>query len=194
MPARNKDRLYLTLNHRYHQPGMIYLYYLATCLHIQHILGYHWSILLAPIDRPEDSVYKDSICWDITNEGLGPSNWKFRQRGVNQFASVSLIARILLGKFEVVQHDQTVQTLHNILMAQEIRNNDASFTCRAWVLNSLLSLVNQQIIQLQVQDMDGLEKRVRDFGDDVMGKIQRHEIDIAAGGVSAIPVLDLRKK
>jgi len=175
MPGKNKDRLFLTLNHRHNQPG------------------YHWSILLAPIDEPQDPGFKNAICWDITNEGLGPLTWRFRERAVNQYSSVSLIARILLAKFEVDQRGSIAQTLRDLFAAQEIRNNDPSFTCRVWVLNCIASLAEQGIIRLKVHDTGTLEEMARAFGDEVMGRIQRREIDIAEEGVSAIPILDLRK-
>ncbi|KAF8156633.1 hypothetical protein B0H34DRAFT_469178 [Crassisporium funariophilum] len=179
MPAKDKDRLYLALNHRHELPG------------------YHWSILLAPKDiENEDEItrcqIKESMRWDVTNDKKTEKPWRFRQSAVNQFLSISLCARILLRKFDSDDREQTISIIHDLLETIDVPENDPTFRCRVWVLNSIQALKDRGLINLRVPQ-DELEARVIAFGDQAMHRILTRELDIAAQGVSSIPVLDLRK-
>ncbi|KAF8586569.1 hypothetical protein K439DRAFT_946265 [Ramaria rubella] len=131
MPGKNKDRLYLALNHRHEKPG------------------YHWAILLAPKDSKEESLDQDSTCWDITNGESNP-NWRYREGKVNQLLCISLCARILLGKFEENNREVILELLREKLKSVEIIQQDASFTCRVWALNAIQALESSGIIRLKI--------------------------------------------
>ncbi|KAF8156647.1 hypothetical protein B0H34DRAFT_469841 [Crassisporium funariophilum] len=181
MPAKDKDRLYLTLNHRHELPG------------------YHWSILLAPKDVKDETEavpsrdrIKESMQWDVTNDDDKENPWRFRQHPINQYLSISLCARILLRKFNSEDREQTISIINELLETIDVPQNDPTFTCRVWVLNSIQALKDRGLINLSLPQ-DELEARVKAFGDQAMHRILTREVDIAAEGVSSIPVLDLRK-
>jgi hypothetical protein len=154
--------------------------------------GYHWAILLAPKDVPlSTSEDRDSIRWDITNEDNPTNNWRFRRAPVNQYLSVSLCARILLAKFDRNDRESTLLSVGNMLESIEIKQSDPTFTCRVWVLSAVQTLEENGLIKLKLPPV-GLEASVTVFGDKCMRDIQSRKVDIAEGGISAIPVLDLR--
>jgi len=174
MPIKDKDRLYLTLNHRYDKPG------------------YHWAILLAPKDvSGSTSEDKDSTRWDVTNEDKQANSWSFREVPVNQYLSMSLCARILLAKFDRKERESTLVSVGEVLESVEIKQSDPTFTCRVWALSAAQALEDNGLIKLNVP-LVALEASVTAFGDKCIRDIQSHKVDIAKTGPSAIPVLDLR--
>ncbi|KAJ7505865.1 hypothetical protein B0H11DRAFT_2220500 [Mycena galericulata] len=152
--SKDQDRLYLTLDHRYSQPG------------------YHWALLLAPKDLPgSGSTEPDAKCWDVTNL-TAAHEWQFRDALISQYTAPSLIARILLRL--------------------EIRQGDATFTCRVWALDGVEALRRCGLVNI-LEDRVALEESAVEFADACMALLESGKLDIVTQGASAIPVLDLRR-
>ncbi|KDQ50445.1 hypothetical protein JAAARDRAFT_585066 [Jaapia argillacea MUCL 33604] len=173
--ARDKTRLYLTLNHRHF------------------VEGFHWSIILAPKDPRRGSAESfdernDSIRWDLTNElpngSRGICPWWIRKSDVNQRRSISLIARILIGKFDEFQN--IIYYLDNAFFSVPA----SVANCKTWALRAVSVLVHQRIVALRVPSIWELEQHGENFGRSVMRRIERREVSISE--TEDIPVLDLR--
>jgi hypothetical protein len=124
----------------------------------------------------------------------GSSRLRFRKEPFNQFNSASLIARVCLAKYDSTDRMKNIASLSSLLETVPIRQNDPSFTTEEWALSVVQTLAHKGFIQLKISaNPDSIGPRSKAFADEVVTKIQKGQIDIAAGGVSAIPVLDLRK-
>ncbi|KAJ6554974.1 hypothetical protein DFH09DRAFT_1038276 [Mycena vulgaris] len=170
---KNQDRLYLALSHRPSQPG------------------YHWALLLAPKDLPASrSTDPDARCWDINNLNFA-HEWQFRAADLSQYAAPSLIARVLLRKFDASAREVNIRLIQTILEALQIRQADTSFTCRVWALDGVDALRKYGLINIPFERRL-LEEKAAAFADTCMALLASGELDVATQGVSAIPVLDLR--
>lgn len=103
---KDKDRLYLTLNHRFDQPGQLFFFrfHCQLIATLKWIKGFHWSFLFAPKDAAKgtdgETSGNDGYRWHATNEeaNKGAGEWRFATNRVNQYKSISLCGRIILLK------------------------------------------------------------------------------------------------
>jgi hypothetical protein len=98
-----------------------------------------------------------------------------------------------LAKPNACDRKSTLATINNKLKTIEVRQGDATFTCRVWVLSAVQSLEAASLIQLNIAHA-AIEAREITFGEECMEMIWSCKVDIAARGVSAIPVLNWRQK
>ncbi|KDR71593.1 hypothetical protein GALMADRAFT_213876 [Galerina marginata CBS 339.88] len=176
----DKDRLYLTLNHRYNLPG------------------FHWAFVLAGKDEGSGkSPEKKETRWHVVNPNSTATHrahWKFEQDKVNQYNSASLCARIVLRKIDPARRQKVISYLKHVLETQvRIWQGDANFSCVSWALEAVAVLQRLKIIQLTVP-LGDFENIVTRFGDESLNRIATGRLNIAQLGASAIPVLELLDK
>ncbi|KIY52445.1 hypothetical protein FISHEDRAFT_69863 [Fistulina hepatica ATCC 64428] len=175
----DKDRLYLTLNHRHNSPG------------------YHWSLLLAPADPPpaeDDPQNLNCVCWDLANVMQDPVTgrktsvpWYRRRRLTNQARSTTLITRVLLEKFSVSRRADTVRHISCIAERVPVYPDDS---CKRWILRLLEALENAGLLRLPVPLATVGERAIK-FADEVMWRVETRALKIVH--TRDIPVLDARK-
>ncbi|EGN98057.1 hypothetical protein SERLA73DRAFT_138321 [Serpula lacrymans var. lacrymans S7.3] len=109
----------------------------------------HWGFLFAPKDKPIErgDVRRDSILWHIRTDDRRQNPWVFETRIVNHCLSETLVARVLIAKFE--RADDAVR-IGFILGRLPIRQNDINFTCRVWTIDAIHSLHALRLVNLHI--------------------------------------------
>ncbi|KAA1477651.1 hypothetical protein DENSPDRAFT_861611 [Dentipellis sp. KUC8613] len=161
-----KERLHLTLNHRYDQPG------------------YHWALVLSPKDRPnteqETALIPDSDRWHLTNQASARGD------------SLSLIARFTLGKFKASDHEANMQRISAAVASIRIDHSVPDLSCRTWLLRVIDTLIAEQIVALSVPNAKESESRAIHEAGEVMEQIMTQRMNITKK--STIPMIDMRAK
>ncbi|TFY57993.1 hypothetical protein EVG20_g8323 [Dentipellis fragilis] len=164
--------------------------------------GYHWALVLSPKDHPNSeqdaSHIPDSDRWHLSNQARTVDGrrqkalipWYLDCDRVSMFASVSLIARFVLGKFKTSDHETTMQRISAAIATVPIDHSDPTLSCRTWLMRVVDVLITEQIIELSVANASALEARAIYEADEVMKKIMAQKIQITTK--STIPVIDMR--
>lgn len=103
---------------------------------------------------------------------------------------MTLIARVLLAKFDAKNRVSNKAWLEGKIRQVVIRQDDPTFTCRVWTLSAARALIDQNIIRLCIP-YDELEDRARAHADSCMARTTDGSLVIE--DQSDIPVLDLRR-
>ncbi|KAJ7079800.1 hypothetical protein B0H15DRAFT_913911 [Mycena belliarum] len=180
MGNKDKDRLYLAMDHRYSAPG------------------YHWSLLYAPKDKKkaarDTTVVDDCVRFDLTNQhqehGLRVGPWWYRKSDVNQFQNASLIARIMLAKFDSSSRNEVIARLHALLERVTFTQEPAQ-TCRVWALDAIAVLEQNGLVKLKVKTRQEIQQRAIEFADHQMREMAARRLVIE--DVADIPVSDFRE-
>ncbi|KAJ7276622.1 hypothetical protein C8J57DRAFT_193824, partial [Mycena rebaudengoi] len=174
---------YLTLNHRHSESG------------------YHWALVYASKDsvkNSDDDDAPDGVRWDLSNEHMTPEGrrttgpWYQREKEVNQYRSISLIARIMLAKFEPQQKNNTVSALKSVLSKVHFDPDlESGQTCRVWALDAIEELMKQGLVRLKVNERQKIEDWAKTFADQQMELMAKKKLKIEKA--EDIPIGDLRK-
>lgn len=118
--------------------------------------------------------------------------WFLESDEINMLASVSLIARFMIGKFKTSEHNHnaTVRRINAAVAQVPINQSDTKLTCRTWLMRVLDVMMKEGLVELSVPDVASFERRVVAEADEVMRKIMVREIEIDKK--SAIPLFDMR--
>ncbi|KAJ3502933.1 hypothetical protein NLJ89_g8665 [Agrocybe chaxingu] len=180
----NKDRIYLTINHRGGLED-----------------GFHCSILYALKDEPGKGSGKNTDhLFHVVNQDRRTRTripWTYETRMANQYNSDSLIGRILLAKVDTSNRDHVLGLLYQILSQVAVRPNDPKFTCASWAMEAVWRLQREGVITLNAPVDAALWDRVHLVAKDCYrlvlgGNGRRPTVDIAEHGASAIPTYDFR--
>jgi len=176
MSPKNKNRLYITLQHRAEQPG------------------FHWALVLAPKSESSDSNIKDSHIFHATNTiqpgvPIGPNGkpgWRYEDKKVNPLRSGNLVARILVAKLPTTKLlVEQAQDIDAIVQGVQIIQNDENWTCRVWVEEALAALrasegnLSGYFRSIpQVDNGSSVETRIKKFGETAKRKIKEGSTSI----------------
>jgi hypothetical protein len=188
MLEKDKNRLYITLQHRLGKPG------------------FHWALLLAPKAESIDMQVKDSHMFHVTNAfvpfngDLGPHyedkpEWRYEDKPVNSMRSGDLIARVLVAKLPTNESLRAqAATIHRIAKCIPIVQDDANWTCHVWVEETLAALqaAGGYFTTIpQVVNGGQVENYIKGFGENAKARLlsrQRRTITRA----SDLPHIDMR--
>ncbi|TFK33831.1 hypothetical protein BDQ12DRAFT_614645 [Crucibulum laeve] len=159
--SSNKHRLYLTLQHRHGLPG------------------FHWGLVLAPKSVRNDAYAKDCWLFHATNS-LQPGfsqMWRYEWTEVNILRSTSVIARLLVAKFNAsVTIETLANDIHQIIQAVPVVQDDPLWTCRSWAEEALAILKGAGgsfgTIPL-VRNGSKLENIIINFGEEAMSELRK---------------------
>ncbi|KAF8148199.1 hypothetical protein B0H34DRAFT_266278 [Crassisporium funariophilum] len=180
MSDKNKNRLFLTAQHRGSREG------------------YHLAILLAPKEEKVDEL--DSYMFHAVNSALQPTlqqmsgipPWRFEVKKVNSKHSRSLFAKVLVAKLPTGSiHEQAV-LIQDILEQVPLIQNDPTYDCRIWPYLALEALRKSEsgyfaTIPLTVS----VEQQVIDYVDKAMLKYRTAALE---GKGFAVQHVDMRQR
>jgi Family of unknown function (DUF6914) len=184
MPEKNKNCMYITLQHRMGKPG------------------YHWAILLAPKHQSTDFDIKDSHLFHVTNTylpefGLGQSgipDWRYEHKPANSMRSRALVARLLIAKLPAsTMMDTHANRINEILRQVPVVQNDPEWTCQVWVKNALAALRQSGGDLATIPALaseSGLESEIVEFGERAKAKVLKMKTPIT--DPSVLPFKDIR--
>lgn len=115
--------------------------------------------------------------------------WLFRTAQIDQYTSASLIARVLVAKFNAKNRASNIALLQAKFELVELRQNDPSFDCEVWALNAARALIDQRIIRLSIPHHE-LRATARAHATHSMTEMLSGRLVIE--DQDDIPVLDLR--
>lgn len=108
------------------------------------------------------------------------------------FASISLIARIMIGKFKTSEHDAIVQRIDAAIDRVPIDHSNPDLNCGTWLLQVVDVLIADKLIELSVPNAAALGSRAVEEANKVMERIVAQQLTIDRK--SAIPIIDMRAK
>ncbi|KIL66751.1 hypothetical protein M378DRAFT_23125 [Amanita muscaria Koide BX008] len=128
---KNKNRLFITLQHRFDRPG------------------FHWAILLAPKSESGNPDEKGSHLFHAINSfspgvavtaGQKPG-WRYESKPANVLKSHTITARVLVAKLPGSESvEAQAQRIDSIIRSVPLVQNNDSWTCRTWVKQALEKL------------------------------------------------------
>ncbi|KAG5649310.1 hypothetical protein H0H81_004692 [Sphagnurus paluster] len=193
MPEKDKNRLWIYLQHRNGAPG------------------HHWSLVLTPknIDHGDtytNNVFRFHVTNSITVRGNTPGTihygnppWRFECRSSNALRSGSIIGRVLVAKLSAtVSLAEQSNYIEGIVRpggsgGVPVVQNHPSWNCVSWVQSALAALKMAGGELGSIPDIfpgGSHEREICKFADKCMDKF------LGQGGqeISSLPFLDLRGK
>ena len=128
---KNKNRLFITLQHRLERPG------------------FHWALLLTPKSESADRDDRDSHLFHATN-GISPGmriapggkpGWRYESKPANVLKSRTITARILVAKLSGSESVETqAKRIDRLINRIPLVQDNDEWTCRVWAAQALAVL------------------------------------------------------
>ncbi|KAM6494487.1 hypothetical protein JOM56_010848 [Amanita muscaria] len=154
---KNKNRLFITLQHRNEKPG------------------FHWAILLAPKYESGNQNEKDSYLFHAINNispgvtyksGQKPP-WRYENKTANVLNSRTITGRVLVAKLSGSESVKAqAQRIDRIVRRVPLVQNNDSWTCITWVKHALAALKATGGDFASIPALtENLEKKITDFAE-----------------------------